>query len=124
DERRTRAALLLLLGLRGTILLYYGDEIGMQQGSVSAARAVDHWGRDGCRTPMQWSPMPGGGFTDAATSWLPIGDLQTNVEAQRGDPDSTVSLSRDLISLRHELPELALGAYERLDAPQGVWACR
>jgi len=124
DERRTRAALVLLLGLRGTVVLYYGDELGMEQVHLPAAVARDHWGRDGCRTPMQWADCAGGGFTDAGvTAWLPCGDLQVNVEGQRGDPASTLALCRSLIALRRELPDLRDGAYRRLDAPPGVWAC-
>jgi len=125
DERRTRAALMLLLGLRGTVILYYGDEIGMSQTNVPARRARDHWGRDGCRTPMQWADVPGGGFTDPDVEpWLPLGDLRVNVESQRDDPASTLSLCRDLIALRRQLPELATGCYEPIKAPPGVWACR
>ncbi len=72
DERRTRAALLILLTLRGTPLLYYGDEIGMQEVPVPRERSLDPvgirgWpedpGRDGARTPMRWTAEATGGFT-------------------------------------------------------------
>ncbi|MDP9385549.1 MAG: alpha-amylase family glycosyl hydrolase, partial [Actinomycetota bacterium] len=72
DEARARAALMLLLTLRGTPFLYYGDEIAMPDGDVSEAAERDPVGRrtgdrrrnrDPCRTPMQWAPGPGAGFT-------------------------------------------------------------
>ncbi|MDA8356009.1 MAG: alpha-amylase family glycosyl hydrolase [Actinomycetota bacterium] len=132
DPRRVRAALMMLLCLRGTIVLYQGDEIGL--GNTPVGRedlrdplGVRYWpyyeGRDAMRTPMPWNPGPGGGFTTASTPWLPIGDVDAcNVEGQREDPSSTLSLVRDLIALRHREPDLATGAYVSRDAPLAVWA--
>jgi alpha-glucosidase len=76
------------------------------------------------RTPMPWRDAPGGGFTDPTVRpWLPLGDLAAcNVEAQRGDPGSVLHLARDLIGLRRELHDLALGDYRRLGTPPGTWA--
>jgi alpha-glucosidase len=133
DERRTRAALLILLTLRGTPLLYYGDEIGMRDVSIPQDRLKDpvglrHWpenpGRDGGRTPMQWTREVG--FTDAGVEpWLPAGDARArNVADQRGDPDSMLHLCRDLIALRRTRADLHAGANEAVDAPDGVWAWR
>ena len=76
DEAKTRAALLMLLGLRGTAFLYYGDEIGMPDVPLDPALALDpvphrtgdpSRNRDECRTPMQWSAGPGAGFTAVNT---------------------------------------------------------
>ena len=103
DPARTRAALLILLGLRGTPFLYYGDEIGLPDTPLDPADALDpvaarlgdpEENRDVCRTPMQWAAAPGGGFTpDGARPWLPFGDLAAhNVEAQRDDPGSILHL--------------------------------
>ncbi len=130
---RTRAALVLLLGLRGTPVLYQGDEIGL--GDVPVARedlrdplGVRYWphyvGRDGMRTPMPWRDAPGGGFTDPdVRPWLPFGDLTAcNVEDQRGDSGSMLHLARDLIALRRERADLAVGDYRRIAAEAGVWA--
>jgi alpha-glucosidase len=116
DERKVRCALLLQLALRGTPFLYYGDEIGMEEGPVpepplDPARPP----RDPCRTPMQWGPEPDGEW------WLPFGDLSRNVEAQRADGGSVLHLCRDLIALRREF---AGERYETLPAPPGVWAWR
>ncbi|HYH90568.1 MAG TPA: alpha-amylase family glycosyl hydrolase, partial [Solirubrobacteraceae bacterium] len=94
DERRARAALLILLTLRGTPFLYYGDEIALPNVPLDAETALDPVARrtgdpsdnrDVCRTPMPWADVPGGGFTTAeATPWLPFGDLAAhNVVAQQ-----------------------------------------
>jgi alpha-glucosidase len=132
DERRVRAALVMLLTLRGTPLLYYGDEIGMPEVPVPKERLRDPvglrtWpdpGRDPGRTPMQWSPGPTGGFT-TAEPWLPVGDAEAcNVEDQVRDPGSVAHLCRDLIALRRDRPALRSGRYERIGAPEGVWAWR
>ncbi len=133
DPQRARIALLMLLCLRGTPVLYQGDEIGM--GDVTLDRedlrdplGVRYWpyyaGRDAGRTPMQWTSGPGGGFTTAGVRpWLPMGDVEaTNVGSQRSDPGSVLHLARDLIALRRQMADLRLGRYRSLDAPEGVWA--
>jgi alpha-glucosidase len=136
DPARTRAALLMLLGLRGTPFLYYGDEIGLPDTPLDPATALDpvaarlgdpEENRDVCRTPMQWADVPGGGFTDDGphppAPWLPFGDLAAyNVEDQRRDPGSILHLVRDLIALRRSREDLRGGAYETLPAPDGAWA--
>ena len=135
DERRARAALLIVLTLRGTPFLYYGDELGLPDVPQDAETALDPVARrtgdparnrDVCRTPMPWTDAPGGGFTTAeATPWLPFGDLAAhNVGAQQQDPASTLHLVRDLIALRRSHTDLSRGAYETLDAPDGAWAYR
>lgn len=133
DERRARAALLLLLTLRGTPFLYYGDEIALPHVAIDAQTALDpvarrtgdaSRNRDVCRTPMPWTAEPGGGFTaPGATPWLPFGDLAAhNVAAQKEDPASTLHLVRDLIALRREHRDLTAGSYSTLEAPAGAWA--
>jgi alpha-glucosidase len=134
DERRARLALLILLTLRGTPFLYYGDEIGMLDVEVPTSRATDplvhrfpgqRRGRDPERTPMQWADRPGGGFTAPGVEpWLPLGDLARNVEDQRRDPASALTLGRDLIALRRLTPDLHRGPYTTLPAPAGAWAWR
>ena len=85
DDARTRVALMMLLTLRGTPFLYYGDEIGLTDVPLDPADALDpvphrlgdpDRNRDPGRTPMHWSDEAGAGFTaDGATAtWLPIGD--------------------------------------------------
>ena len=124
DEDAIRCALIGLLSLRGACVLYQGDEIGMEAAPVPPDRRKDVAGRDPCRTPMVWSGDEGAGFTKPGVEpWLPIGDRSRNVETERGDPDSILNLTHDLIALRkHRL--ILHGAYEPVDAPEGVWAFR
>ena len=134
DERKSRAALLILLSLRGTPLLYDGDEVGMRNVEVPRDRLRDpvglrHWpedpGRDRGRTPMPWTSGPNGGFTRPdAEPWLPVGDLARNVADQRDDPGSTLTLCRDLIALRRSREDLRGGDSAPVEAPDGVWAWR
>jgi alpha-glucosidase len=134
DPARARVALLLLLTLRGTPFLYYGDEIALPEVALDPSRALDPVprrtgdpgsNRDRCRTPMQWADAPGGGFTDGGEPWLPFGDLEgCNVAAERDDPASVLHFVRDLIALRRERDDLRAGAYATLPAPTGAWAYR
>jgi alpha-glucosidase len=131
----TRAAIVMLMGLRGTPFLYYGDEIGMIDTDVPKDRILDpvgvfhgaRLGRDDERTPMHWTSEEGAGFSSAGVEpWLPYGDYRAcNVADQRHDPTSALSLTRDLIGLREAMPELRHGAYTTLPAPNDdVWAWR
>jgi alpha-glucosidase len=133
DERKTRAAMVMLMGLRGTPFLYYGDEIGMPDTDIPDDRVLDpvgvfhgsRMGRDPERTPMHWSAEAGAGFsTPGVEPWLPYGDYAAcNVAAQRHDPDSILSLTRDLVGLRDAMPELRRGAYRTLPSSDAnVWA--
>src|SRR5262252_6821123 len=134
DRRRIGMALIMLLTLRGTPFLYYGDELGMTDVAVPSDRTADplsrrmpgqHRGRDPERTPMLWRPGPGAGFTAAGVDpWLPLGDSQISVEQQQDDHASTLRLCRDLIRLRHDSSDLRSGGYTSLDTPAGVWAYR
>ena len=71
-----------------------------------------HRGRDGCRTPMQWSSEPAGGFT-AAEPWLPVGPEldRRNVAVQDKEAHSLLNFYRKAIWLRKELPALLEGSY-------------
>jgi len=124
DEDATRCALLLLLSLRGSCILFQGDEIGLEAVDVPPERVRDIAGRDPARNPMIWANVDGAGFTEPGVEpWLPIGDRSRNVAAQRDDPGSILTLTRDLIALRkHRL--ILRGRYERVDAPADVWAFR
>ena len=115
---QARVAAMLLLTLRGTPTLYYGDEIGMRDGIIPPEEAQDPQGknvglsRDPQRTPMQWSPAPGGGFS-TGKPWLPLSleHARCNVELQREDRQSMLGLYRRLIELRRSSPALSLGSY-------------
>ena len=135
-EDRARTALLMLLTLRGTPFLYYGDEIALEEVPVDPETALDpvarrtsdpSRNRDPCRTPMPWNGEPGAGFTTdgSVRTWLPIGDnAARNVADQKEDPASTLHLVRDLIALRRERADLRSGAYATLPAPEGAWVYR
>ncbi|GAC1414465.1 MAG: alpha-amylase family glycosyl hydrolase [Acidobacteriaceae bacterium] len=118
---QARTAAVLLLTLRGTPTLYYGDELGMRDGQIPPNRIQDPaekrqpgigMGRDPERTPMLWTSGPNAGFTTAAEPWLPIGPgfAAQSVEAQTRDPNSMLSLYRALLALRRERAALHSGA--------------
>ena len=121
DEALARCALLMLLTLRGTPSLYYGDELALPDGHVPPDRVRDVAvpSRDPCRTPMPWTRE--GGWKDP---WLPLEDTSRNVEDQRADPGSTLNFTRDLIALRTKLADIRCGPYAELPAPPGAWAWR
>ena len=119
DERKIRCALLALLTLRGTAVLYQGDEIGLEQVDVPPERIRDIAGRDGCRTPLPWTRD--GEWRDP---WLPLSDTSRNVEGQRGDASSILNFARAVIALRRARSDLHEGDYQALNAPDGVWAYR
>lgn len=133
DEGKLRCALLSLLTLRGTPVLYYGDEIGMPDTPIRKEDLQDplgkrHWpkprGRDPERTPMPWGNSPGAGFTEPGVRpWLPIGDASSrNVEEQRRNPASTLLFVRDLIAIRRKSRDLQSGDYRQLASPAGAWS--
>jgi alpha-glucosidase len=120
---RLRAAAVLLLTLKGTPTLYYGEELGLADCTVEPGCEQDPWGknqpelnRDGCRSPMQWIDGPGMGFTlPGITPWLPFSDSNTNVADQLDDPASTLSLYQSLLELRHGTPALTTGSITMLE---------
>jgi alpha-glucosidase len=123
---QARIAAMLLLTLRGTPTLYYGDEIGMQQVAIPAERVQDPFeknlpgqglGRDGARTPMQWDAALHAGFSEVAP-WLPLAEdfHSVNVANQRDDSTSIYYLYRRLIATRKARPSLQVGAYRPIVA--------
>ena len=119
DERKARALLFLLLTLRGTPVLYYGDELGMPQAEIPLGSERDMDGRDGARTPL---PLPlNGGWRNP---WLPLTARVSSVAQQRGDQASFLSYCRRLIAQRRANPDLVDGDYESIPSPDGVWAFR
>ena len=117
DERKARAALFLLLTLRGSAVLYQGDELALEDGVVPAARVVDVADppRDPERTPMPWTPTG----AEWQNPWLPLADSTRNVEEQRADPASTLNYVRELIEQRKAFGD---APYRTLPSAAGVWA--
>ena len=110
---QARVAAMLLLTLRGTPTLYYGDELGLPDATVPPERIVDVDGRDPERSPMPWTGSdPNAGFS-VGEPWLPMVDDagSWSVEAQRADPASMLLLHRRLLALRRASPALHRGAW-------------
>lgn len=131
SPEQARVAAMLLLTLRGTPTLYYGDELGMQDVPIPPYLAQDPveksmpgQGRDPERTPMQWDgSLPYAGFSHN-TPWLPLsGDYQTvNVASQSRKPDSILNLYRELLCLRRKEPALSVGGYRPVEVEGNVLA--
>jgi alpha-glucosidase len=112
----------LYLTLRGTPILYYGEEIGMTNNDPKRKEDVQDpigkigWpkekGRDGERTPMQWNTAPNAGFT-RGKPWLPVPDTYKthNVATELKDPNSILSFYKRLLALRHQNKALLEGQY-------------
>ena len=125
---KAKVAAALLLTLKGTPFIYYGEEIGMRNTRIRYRNIQDplgkrFWplfsGRDKARTPMQWNSGKNAGF-GSGNPWLPLNpDAQKrNVENQEKDENSILSFYRDLISLRKKHPALGQGRWVPLIAGQ------
>jgi alpha-glucosidase len=123
-QEQARVAAMLLLTLRGTPTIYYGDEIGMEQVAIPAGSMRDpvqttmpSLGRDGCRTPMQWDSSTYAGFS-SVEPWLPLSPkfLEINVAHQLEDPASLYGLIRRLNHLRKKSLALQVGSYRPMIA--------
>ena len=117
----------LYLTLRGTPVMYYGEEIGMENNDPQRKEDVKDpigklgWpkekGRDGERTPMQWKNEVNAGFSKN-TPWLPVpaSSATHNVDAELKDPNSILNFYKRVLALRHTSPSLLDGAYIPLNA--------
>ena len=131
---QARIAAMLLLTLRGTPTMYYGDELGLQDVPVSPDQVQDPWernepglglGRDPVRTPMPWDGSETAGFT-TGVPWLPLtpDHATRNVAALAADSRSILTLCRRLIVLRREHAALHAGSYAPADSGGEVFAFR
>jgi alpha-glucosidase len=123
---------MLLLTLRGTPTLYYGDELGMRNVAIPADRIQDPFeknvpgkglGRDPSRTPMQWDRSAHAGFS-TGEPWLPLASDYplVNADAEQHDPSSYLHLYRRLLALRRSHAALCIGAYSPLSAGDEILA--
>jgi len=121
---QARVAMVLLLTLRGTPTLYYGDELGHPSVEIPPERVRDPFGinmpggtqgRDPVRTPMPWDNSVNAGFT-TGEPWLPLAPnaAEFDVVTQKTDPNSMLSLTRRLLALRRQEPALHQGDWTRL----------
>ena len=133
--RQARVAAVLLLTLRGTPTLYYGDELGLTNVDIPRHLQQDPWAlqepavesRDGCRTPMPWDAGASAGFSPTEVEpWLPIPaeHRALNVESQLEDNRSMLRLYIELLRLRQSREALRAGSYEPIDTAEGVLAFR
>jgi alpha-glucosidase len=130
-----KVMLALLFAMRGTILLYQGEELGLPEADLRRDQLKDpvgdlyyplFKGRDGCRTPMPWDGQkPHSGFT-SGTPWLPVGPEHAalSVAAQERDPNSTLAFARRLLKARKQHPSLGDGGLALLEAPLPLIAFR
>lgn len=126
---QARVAAMLLLTLRGTPTMYYGDEIGMEDVDIPVSMVQDPQeknlpgkglGRDPQRTPMQWDLSKNAGFSEVEP-WLPLGNYQqVNVAAQQEASDSFFRYYQRLIRFRNNEPALQIGEYIPVYAAGGV----
>jgi maltose alpha-D-glucosyltransferase/alpha-amylase len=114
DRRRLELAYSLMFALPGTPVLRYGDEIGMGDDLKLQERTS-------CRTPMQWSREPHGGFTKNSKPVVPViddgpyGYEHVNAAEQRQDPNSLLNWTERIIRMRKEVPEIGWGEFKILD---------
>lgn len=130
---RAKVLAAMLLTLKGTPLLYYGEEIGMTNVKLKRKELCDpvgrkywplHPGRDGERSPMQWNSGPNAGFS-GNKPWIRVNEnyQSVNVEVQMKDPGSVYHFYRELISLRRDRSVLTEGGIQVLqDGKDGIFS--
>jgi alpha-glucosidase len=136
NDNRLKVAAAMLLSLRGTPFIYYGDEIGMRDLPIRSKKEVldpvgrRFWplfkGRDGCRSPMQWTAGRNAGFSEGRP-WLPVHEnyMERNVASQLSDPESILNFYRSLLRLRRKHIALRRGALTLLTrTPRSILAFR
>jgi len=127
DDQIAKAIAALYLTLRGTPVMYYGEELGMQNNDpkrkedVRDPIGIKGWpqekGRDGERTPMQWTDGPNAGFNSGAKPWLPVpaSAATRNVATESRDSSSVLSIYKAVLKLRHDNPAVREGSYVALN---------
>ena len=132
-EAFARMTMLLFATLRGNIIVWQGEELGLSQVDIPFERlrdpeAIANWpltlSRDGARTPMVWDSDGAHGGFSAAEPWLPVGPdhLALAVSRQSGDPDSMLEITRRYLALRRAQPALRTGGLHILSATTDLLA--
>jgi glycosidase len=131
-QAQARVAAMLLLTLRGTPTIYYGDELGLTDVAIAPDQMQDPrelrepglaLGRDPVRTPMPWDESENAGFT-TAKPWLPLNaDWPTrNVARMANEPHSILTLYHQLLAARRAHPALSIGEFVLLRTTGDVLA--
>ena len=132
DDSMGKIIMTILLTLRGTPFMYQGEEIGMRDISLHRGEILDppgrkywpfYYGRDGCRSPMQWDSTSHAGFSPVMP-WLKVHPdyRQRNVAAQELDPGSLLNFTRSLVTLRRSRAALRQGDFLPVLATRHVLA--
>ena len=119
--QRARAAAVLLFSLRGTTVMYAGQELGLEDADIPPERVVDPGGRDGCRAPIPWASGPDHGWagSDPWLPWPPAAE-RLNVAQQTDQENSTLHLYRSLLCERRGSAALRQGTQSLSATPDGV----
>jgi alpha-glucosidase len=115
--------LLLLLSLRGTPIIYYGEEVDMQEYEIKKdelrdPQGIRFWpdikGRDGCRLPFPWdSKLANQGFNSGTKPWLPAAN-KLSLDQAKADSGSTFHVLQEMLQIRKKFPALQNGSYRKI----------
>jgi alpha-glucosidase len=133
DDALAKFCLALLLCLRGTVLMYQGEELGLPEADIPLSQIKDPVGRlyyplakgrDGCRTPMPWQTGARNAGFSRGEPWLPIPDIHRDlaVDAQEWNDTSVLAFAREVVRWRKRYPALARGNLELLHSENGIFA--
>ena len=134
-EAFARVKAMLFASLRGNIIVYQGEELGLVQVDIPYEQlqdpeAIANWpltlSRDGARTPMPWAVQAAQGGFSASAPWLPLGEenLAQAVDRQEADPDSLLNLTTRLLALRRANPAMRIGRCDFLHADECLLVIR
>ena len=129
-EHYARMKLALLASLRGNVILYQGEELGLEQDEIpfhllQDPEAIANWpltlSRDGVRTPLPWTADDLAGFT-TGTPWLPLGaaNRERAIAVQEGEPGALIHHARRVLALRKSHPALRHGAFRLVVAGEAL----
>ena len=127
SDAAQRCYLQLLLAIKGSVCLYQGEELGLEEAELTYEQLQDPYGiafwpdfkgRDGCRTPMPWTITAGNDDFSSTESWLPIPAEHRVIAVNQQEQDDTSLLAfyRRMIAIRKRLPVLANGELEHITA--------